>query len=108
MPTMPCGIDKKTEYATAQDFCRAFHTGMSSLYQLAFLLAADHEEAERIFVAGFEECLNGNPVFKERVGWWSKRVIVTNAIRVMRPMSYQAADVYEEFKLPARSGTPEA
>ena len=89
---MRCGIDKEKEYATAQDFCCEFHTGMSSLYQLAFLLAADHEAAENIFIAGLEECLNGIPVFKERISWWAKRVIVTNAIRLIGPVSRQAND----------------
>lgn len=100
----------QTEYAATADFCQAFHSGMSSLYQLAFLLAADHPTAERIFVAGLEECLNGNPVFKERVGWWSKRAIVTNAIRVMTPISYQTDDrqAREESGLASRSRTPEA
>lgn len=99
----------QTEYAATADFCHEFHSGMSSLYQLAFLLAADHHTAERIFVAGLEECLNGNPVFKERVSWWSKRAIVTNAIRVMTPISYQAADVqaHEESGLASRSRTHE-
>lgn len=100
----------KTEYAAAADFCHVFHSDMSTLYQLAFLLAADHHVAERIFVAGFEECLNGNPVFKERIGWWSKRAIVTNAIRIMTPTSYQTDDgqAHQERGRDSRSRTHEA
>jgi hypothetical protein len=106
---MRCGIDKAKEYATAQDFCREFHTSMSSLYQLAFLLAADHEAAEHIFIAGLQQCLNGNPVLKERITRWTKRVIVTNAIRVMGPVSHQADDPPAAREgSEARSGTSEA
>ena len=90
---MHCGQDKKMEYATAKDFCSVFHRGMASLYQLAFLLAADHHKAQQIFAASLEECLNGNSVFRQRIGSWAKRVIVTTAVRVLAPACSQSDDL---------------
>ena len=56
---------------------------MRGLYLLSLVLTADSEEAERCFVAGLDDCIKGNPVFK---GWayaWSRRAIIMNAIRIV-------------------------
>jgi hypothetical protein len=58
---------------------------MNDLYQLAFLLTADHQMAERCFVAGLEESVTSNHVFKEWVRSWAKRTITQNAIRELMP-----------------------
>jgi DNA-directed RNA polymerase specialized sigma24 family protein len=73
------------DYATVQDFCRAFLEGMDELYQFAFLLTADHQMAEHCFVAGLEECVTSNHVFKEWVRSWAKRTIIQNGIRALMP-----------------------
>jgi DNA-directed RNA polymerase specialized sigma24 family protein len=58
---------------------------MSSLYRLALTLTADEAQAEQCFVAGLQECIEGNPVFKEWARSWSRRVVIKNAIRLISP-----------------------
>jgi DNA-directed RNA polymerase specialized sigma24 family protein len=74
-----------TPYATNADFCQVFNEEVCSLYQLAFLLTANHETAEKCFVLGLEDSLDGNPVFKEWARSWARRTIIQNAIRVINP-----------------------
>ena len=74
-----------TAYATSSDFCRIFEQDMNRLYTLSFLLTADHALAERCFVGGLEDSKKGNPVFKEWAQSWARRMIVQNAIRMIRP-----------------------
>jgi hypothetical protein len=73
---------------TRDDFCRIFTQDMKSLYLLSFLLTADHKQAEHCFAAGMEDCVAGNPVFKEWANAWSRRAIIKNAIRVVSPLSH--------------------
>ena len=73
------------DYAKIEDFCSAFTKGMNELYYLSFLLTADHHEAEQCFVAGLEDSVSSNHVFKEWVRSWAKRTIIQNAIRVVMP-----------------------
>ncbi|HXM69451.1 MAG TPA: hypothetical protein VN911_22180 [Candidatus Acidoferrum sp.] len=58
---------------------------MSELYQLSFLLTADHQKAEQCFVAGLEDSMRSNGVFKEWARSWAKRTIVQNAIGQLKP-----------------------
>jgi hypothetical protein len=76
---------KNAEYATAADFCRIFDKDMNSLYLLSLLLTGDHEKAEQCFVAGLENAISRNRVFKEWARSWTRRVIVQNALRLMNP-----------------------
>ena len=48
------GREQPNPYTTVEDFCRLFAKGMSELYQLSFLLTADHQKAEQCFVAGLK------------------------------------------------------
>jgi len=77
--------DKKNEYATREDFCQVFDKDLDSLYQLAFLLTADHDMAQSIFVAGIDECAHSNPVFKQWARSWARRVIIRSAVRLLAP-----------------------
>lgn len=77
----------QADYETRADFCEVFESEMKSLYLLAFLLTANHQDAEQCFVstvnAGFEE----QAVFK---GWsrsWIKRSLIKHAIRIASPAS---------------------
>src|SRR5260370_42224946 len=73
----------QTEYATWSDFCENFVDALQPLYLLAFLLTNSHTEAEKCFRATMEDCAKANGVFK---GWehsWSKRCLITNAIRLV-------------------------
>jgi DNA-directed RNA polymerase specialized sigma24 family protein len=72
-------------YATRSDFQRIFTEDMESLHLLALLLTADAATAEQVFVAGLEESVHGNPVFKEWARSWSKRVIIRNAVKLLAP-----------------------
>ena len=72
-------------YATREDFCRLFAENLNSLYQLAFLLTADHERAEQAFFGGIEDSITSNNVFKDWARSWAKRVVIQNAIGILQP-----------------------
>src|SRR5258708_37227748 len=74
----------KSEDTTSDDFRKLF-TEDNNLYLLSFLLTANCEEADRCFVAGLADCVDGNPVFKEWASSWARSIIVHNAIRILRP-----------------------
>lgn len=62
-----------------------FRKDASSLYMLALLLTADRSTAERCFVPGLDdECVDGNEAFGDWVYVWARRIVVRNAIRIMR------------------------
>ena len=70
-------------YATQDEFCRIFAEDENALYLLALLLTADASKAEQCFVAGLDDSIQGNRVFKEWVRSWSRRMIIKNAIRMI-------------------------
>jgi DNA-directed RNA polymerase specialized sigma24 family protein len=72
-------------YATREDFIKVFNEDTNELYQLSFLLTGDHEKAEKCLVAGIEDCVKENRVFREWARSWAKRTIIQNAIRELRP-----------------------
>ncbi|HEY2114663.1 MAG TPA: hypothetical protein VGJ51_06215, partial [Candidatus Angelobacter sp.] len=78
---------RATEYASCKDFQRIFSEDMVGLHRLAFLLTADEAKAEQCFVAGLEDSIHGNPVFRQWARAWSKRAIIQNAIKTMSPAS---------------------
>lgn len=78
-------ITRPTPYASADDFRQVFDEKMNSLYLLGFLLTADQEKAEQCFVSGLEDAVEGNPVFKEWAQSWARRVVILNAVRILRP-----------------------
>src|SRR6202021_1075103 len=61
------------DYATGADFCDAFVTSTEPSYLLAFLLTANHEAAERCFVAALDPAFKANAVFKEWAPSWIRR-----------------------------------
>ena len=72
-------------YAGSSDFCRIYGEQMSSLYLLSLLLTADPQKAEQCFLAGFEDSVSNNSVFKERADLWARRSIILQAIRLLCP-----------------------
>jgi hypothetical protein len=105
----------ETRYANCEDFRRIFEEDLQGLYQLALLLTADHQKAERCFVAGLEDCIKESRVFMEWARTWAKRVIVKNAIRELHPQlshSHSLARVpitfFPELQLSGPSGHFEA
>lgn len=77
--------EKALEYATRSDFQQIFTEDMAGLHLLALLLTADPDEAEDCVVAGLEESTHSNTVFKHWARSWSKRAIIKNAIKALRP-----------------------
>jgi hypothetical protein len=75
----------RSGYATTEDFRGLFTEDPNGLYMLSFLLTANHEKAEQCFVAGLDDCVDGNAVFQEWAAMWARRVIVRNAIRILAP-----------------------
>ncbi|MGC1452389.1 MAG: hypothetical protein WA830_20350, partial [Candidatus Sulfotelmatobacter sp.] len=73
------------KYAGVEDFRRVFSDDRDALHRLALLLTGDKEKAEQCFVAGLEDSVNTNGVFKEWARTWAKRVIIQNAISLLKP-----------------------
>jgi hypothetical protein len=82
--------ERATEYATCKDFQQIFDENMAGLHLLAYLLTADPQKAEQCFVAGLDDSIHGNPVFKQWARAWSKRAIIQNAIKTVAPLSSAA------------------
>jgi hypothetical protein len=78
-------IMRPMPYASCADFRQVFDEDMNQLYQLAFLLTADHEKAEQCFVSGLNVVVKGNPVFKEWARSWARRAVILNAVRAINP-----------------------
>jgi len=72
-------------YATHSDFCAIFREQLDSLFLLALLLTGDELSAEKCFLAAFDTCVGGNPVFKESAVSWSRRSVIKAAIKLMLP-----------------------
>jgi DNA-directed RNA polymerase specialized sigma24 family protein len=75
------------EYATQGDFQKIFSEDMAGLHLLAYLLTADSDMAEQIFVDGLEDSIHGNPVFRQWARSWSQRAIIKRAIKAVAPSS---------------------
>jgi len=65
----------RCDYATGADFCDAFVTSTDSSCLLAFLLTANHEAAERCFVAALDRAFKASAVFKEWATSWIGRIL---------------------------------
>jgi len=80
--------DRKDEtnlYASREHCRRIFNEDLDALYQLSFLFTRDPQKAEQCFVSGVEDCVAGNPVFREWARSWAKRAIIQTAIRELNP-----------------------
>lgn len=77
----------RSDYATHSDFCAIFLQHLDRLYQLALILTGDEVRAEKCFLAAFETCVHGSPVFKEAAVSWSRRSVIKTAIRLMLPVA---------------------
>src|ERR1039458_10270635 len=77
----------RAEYAASADFCQVFENNTSQLYLLAFLLTANHTDAERCFVATIDAAFKEHTVFKGWARSWVKRTLIKNAIQIASPLS---------------------
>lgn len=73
------------DYAMPSDFCQVFHHHMTRLYTLSFLLTAEDHKAEQCWVAGLEDCVQCNRVFREWAQSWARHTVIKIAIRMMAP-----------------------
>ncbi len=89
-------IYNANQCATNEEFCRVFLEDMRHLYLLSFVLTVNHEKAELCFVAGLDDCVKSNPVFRQWASSWAKRRILKNAIRVVAPLPNQDSGIYSE------------
>ena len=76
---------KADRYASREDFRKIFDEDSIGLYRLSFLLTGNPGKAQRCFVSGFEDCVTGNPVFREWAHSWAKRTIIQNVIEELKP-----------------------
>jgi DNA-directed RNA polymerase specialized sigma24 family protein len=79
--------DFRVEYAKRADFCEVFAQEMQPLYLLAFLLTANHKQAEQCFALTLEQALKEQSVFKDWARSWVKHRLIKNAIAIVSPGS---------------------
>ena len=97
--------ERATEYATCKDFRQIFTEDMAGLHLLAYLLTGNMVKAEQCFVAGLDDSIRGNQVFKQWARAWSKRAIIQNAVKLVSPAVGQDAAIVEK-SAQARSAAP--
>jgi DNA-directed RNA polymerase specialized sigma24 family protein len=76
----------RADYANRADFCEVFEKEMDALYLLAFLLTANHKQAEQCFASTVEEALKEQAVFKQWARSWVKRTLIEKAIEIVSPV----------------------
>ena len=74
-----------TEYTTPSDFCRTFEQDMKRLYLLSLLLTGGRRSAVQCFVSSLADCLDMKPVFKDWTDFWTRHIVLRNAIRMLSP-----------------------
>ena len=97
----------RSEYATAENLRDLFREDSDRLHLLSFLLTADIEKAQRCFVAGLEDCADGNTVFREWATSWARRVIARNAIRIIAPHKGQPQPTESAYQPAGKRGVLE-
>ena len=74
----------KANHAVWSDFCDAFVKDIKPLYLLAFLLTANHQDAEQCFATALEAASEAT-VFRDWVRPWIRRTLIKVAIhKVLR------------------------
>jgi hypothetical protein len=96
----------RSDYATSEDFRKLFAEDVMSLYLLSFLLTANHEDAERCFVSGLADCVDGNSVFKAWANAWAREMIVRNATGIVTPHARPAAPAASASRLAKEEKSP--
>jgi hypothetical protein len=89
--------DFRAEYATGADFCTILENEMASFYLLAFLLTANHKDAERCFIAMADQALAEQVVFKESVRPGLKRALIKIAIQVVSPAMGKSSSSHDSW-----------
>jgi DNA-directed RNA polymerase specialized sigma24 family protein len=79
-------VNFREDYATRADFCEMLDREFKSFYLLAFLLTANHQQAEACFAATTEAALKEQAVFRGWARSWIKRSLIKNAIHIATPL----------------------
>ena len=90
------------EDACPEDFRRIFTEHVSSLYKLSFLLTANRVDAERCFVAAFDDMNEVTSISKHSVGSRAKRAIVQQAVQALKPQLEKPGAGVQWGRIPAR------
>jgi Sigma-70, region 4 len=107
LKTHRVAADTTSQCATYEDFRKLFTEDVRGLHLLSFLLTADYEKAERCFVAGLDECVDGDSVFKEWARPWALRMIVRNAVQMISPHPGAARSTPSTFCSAGKAGLAE-
>ena len=84
--------DRGDEYACPDDFQHVFTERITSLYKLSFLLTGNRVDAERCFVAAFDDMIELTSVPKHSVRSRAKRSIVEKAVYALKPRLEEKPD----------------
>jgi hypothetical protein len=95
----------QADYATPADFCKILENDMKSFYLLAFLLTANHNDAQQCFASTLDAALKEQTVFKSWAQAWVKRSLIKNAIRVLLPVSGRGVGTRDLWNI-GQAGTP--
>src|SRR5437660_5071848 len=86
------------EHATCNDFRKIFTEDMDGLHLLALLLTANEEMAAHCFVAGLDDSIRDNSVFRQWARSWSRRAIIKNAIQYIKPGQPEEQTCDDDFE----------
>lgn len=75
--------NEKSELASIETFASVFESERAGLQRLALLLTSNQGAAKRCLTRAFRECVAGNPIHKEWVLSWARRVVIRNAISLV-------------------------
>ena len=95
--------EESLQQATYEDFQQLFTEQMGPLHTLAYLLTADQTVAEACFVAGLEDSMDGNLVFRQWARSWARRAIIRNAVRLLAPQAESSAEDARRSLPPAKN-----
>lgn len=85
--------DRGTDSAVGGDFCRVLESEIESLYLLAFLLTANHAQAERCLRSVIGEVLEEKRVFKGAVSRWIRRCLIKLAVGSVSAVSDRSTEM---------------
>jgi DNA-directed RNA polymerase specialized sigma24 family protein len=88
----------RADYAKRADFCDIFEKDMKRLYLLAFLLTADHKQAEHCFASTVEEAFREQAVFKEWARSWVNRALLEKALEIVSPLSNRPSEKLDSWR----------
>ena len=83
LPRKPETANFRADHAKISDFCAVLERDTKPFYLFAFLLTANHKEAEQCFCSALQEGCEENTVFKAHIESWIKRCMLKKAIGIV-------------------------